>query len=156
MTLAELRKIAEAATSEGWEWINHESERPDLGAKYPQVRGLSNQSLLAFDYNIEGNKPDFEFVETFSPTTVLALLSRLEAAEDALRFYGDESNYEAMQVDDNDFNGNPTTVEVKTCLWSEQSDCEEIPYDEKSLGSSCYYLAGKRAREYFAKFEGDG
>lgn len=77
MELNELRKTAEAATSGPWECVE--------GDEAFGVRA-SVGSVTWDDHSGEVfKKEDAEFIATFNPETVLALLSRLEQAEQAVQ-----------------------------------------------------------------------
>lgn len=69
-SLADLRRIAEAATPGPWRWGTH-------GVDF--LVGADRKVALAGDIRIE--QPDAQYIATFNPQTVLALLDRLQAAE---------------------------------------------------------------------------
>lgn len=90
MELNELRKIVEAATPGPWEvWKNVHcdpvvvpAEKPWAGITDPKMpfEKIAGLSTAPDDYG----RANLEYIATFDPPTVLALLSRLEQAEQAL------------------------------------------------------------------------
>lgn len=100
MQIEELKKIAEAATPGPWEFRidpMSDSENPQttyaLSAPYKDpVSGGECRTDILRSYGrgywngfSELTDKDFEFIATFSPSTVLALLDRLEIAIDELK-----------------------------------------------------------------------
>ena len=79
-TTSELRRVAEAADDDGRPWTWRASEAGGSGG-YPQtILRVGDVVLVANCYE----SPDYparfaEFIATFDPPTVLALLDRLEA-----------------------------------------------------------------------------
>ena len=87
--LTELRKIAEAATPGKWSTETHCAyEGDDDHAVYDvhseKVQVISQLGCGCCDVGLEVTKPDAVFVTTFDPPKVLALVSRLEQAEQAV------------------------------------------------------------------------
>jgi len=78
--LDNLRKVAEAATPGPWEM---REGNPQMGGRNftLRVQGKAGIRMSAHCYGFNG---DPEFIATFDPPTILALLSRLEQAESAL------------------------------------------------------------------------
>lgn len=86
MELNELRKIAEAATPGPWKAETHCAYTEDkYHAVYSVDAGdspvISQLGCGCCDVGLEVSKPDAAFVAAFNPEAVLALLSRLEQAE---------------------------------------------------------------------------
>lgn len=80
LDLTNLRKVAEAATPGPWEMRN-ESPQMDGRNFTLRVHGKAGIRMSAHCYGFNG---DPEFIATFDPPTVFALLSRLEQAEQAV------------------------------------------------------------------------
>ena len=87
MELNELRKTAEAATPGPWEARQH-NELPGKYVAGPRYRpndiGRGLIALMQPVFWHEESAANAEFIATFNPETVLALLSRLEHAEQAV------------------------------------------------------------------------
>ena len=77
MELNELRKTAEAATPGPWEM---REENPQMDGRNFTLR-VHDQAGIRMSAHCYGFNGDPEFIATFDPPTVLALLSRLEQAE---------------------------------------------------------------------------
>lgn len=79
LNLDTLRKVAEAATPGPW----HQSETGVLGARedWDLARGPARIMAAQMPWRRERMEANAKHVATFDPPTVLALLSRLEKAE---------------------------------------------------------------------------
>lgn len=73
--LNELRKIAESATPGNWMWVNDRTPELIRAGKFPYTHVTYTEDVV--DENAL-------YIATFDPPTVLALLSRLEQAEQAV------------------------------------------------------------------------
>src|SRR6185312_7900612 len=82
--LTALRKTAEAATPGPWTEFHENGTPGELEAfNCPPATGA-----MLVDYApMEQRMKDVNFIAAFDPPTVLALLDRVEAADDALDFY---------------------------------------------------------------------
>lgn len=78
--LDNLSKIAEAATPGPWEM---REENPQMDGRNFTLR-VRDQAGIRMSTHCYGFNGDPEFIATFDPPTVLALLSRLEQAEQAV------------------------------------------------------------------------
>lgn len=98
MELNELRKTAEAATPGPWQWGPEESHWGDCGPNLETVergplhadgsQGAAAEVVGSWGHDANGISvadEDKDFIATFDPETVLALLSRLEQAEQAVQ-----------------------------------------------------------------------
>ena len=72
MNLDRLREVAEAAIPRPWRWSPGDTLEP------PSVRG---GGFMVVAEIMDGNPADAEFIATFDPPMVLALLDVAEAAE---------------------------------------------------------------------------
>ena len=79
MELNELRKTAEAATPGPWDLYSTQDYEVFCAANFTD----SNYDPPAVTYGSDRSE-DAEFIATFNPETALALLSRLEQAEQAV------------------------------------------------------------------------
>jgi len=84
--LQELRRIAEAATPGPWAW------REGRGGKILDLIGYGEEIVTPSHFNaslkVKGGVK--EYIQAFDPTTVLALLDRIDALEAVLRLVYDE------------------------------------------------------------------
>lgn len=98
MTLSELRKIAEAATSGPWECVNGYGEKTDFNERIFHVTAIDSgleTVMCGFDYEIEGSKQNFKYITTFNPQTILALLDEIELVR-AFDHIEDIQDYDAL------------------------------------------------------------
>lgn len=80
-SLADLRRIAEAATPGPWMSVSH--GRGYTSWLETTVRPLPDGRLVLADH-IKHDE-DAEYIATFNPVTVIALLDRLQAAEECVK-----------------------------------------------------------------------
>lgn len=95
INLDTLRKTAEAATPGPWE-MREESPQMDGRNFTLRVHGKAGIRMSAHCY---GFSSDPEFIATFDPPTVLALLSRLEQAEQDRDKFRDAYSLQAQELE---------------------------------------------------------
>jgi ABC-type Fe3+-hydroxamate transport system substrate-binding protein len=96
MTLENLRKVALAATQGPWRLSDC---KRIISESQPQERNKKTSDptvyyqVILHEWSYKTKEYDLNYVSTFNPTTVLALLDALQEAREGLEKYADATGY---------------------------------------------------------------
>lgn len=151
--LDELRKTAEAATPGPWRWSPEESHWGDCGPNLETVergpvyadgsQGALLEVIGSWGHDANGISvadEDKDFIATFDPTTVLALLNRLEQAEQKVasleaKMDGENLRWVAWEMVENSGH-----LDLPIVTW-----INRISDDEVSLDAAKYFFFGGKS-----------
>lgn len=111
--IEELKKLAQDASQGKWTWEDYDV---DNGADCLKSEH-GYEVLFPFNFRIEVLPRNADYISAANPTTILALIERLERYERALEFYADDDNYE--KFNDTYATTNSSSLEYET-TWAHE------------------------------------